>query len=213
MVRRLRPQSPMPLCLGPLNNYFRVNVLEHCRGNHLTARVLLKYGLPLQLGLRPWQERFLNNTCDLCTYVRLNDRRKGFLRERATFATSVMEAALRQRSSIAMARSAITKLEVVTNCEPLQECKRLLLQNMSMGNYKQVTLIGGDEEHDKAAVTSLANITGLSTTNAFMMYDQLRCSRCEHAVHANPNASQSSHSSFWEQIARLHNRFAAGIAY
>jgi len=216
MVRRLHRHTSSPLCLGPLNNYFRVEVLEKCARDYPMAHILLNYGLPLNLALRPWQEQFLNSTCDLCAYIRLSDRRKGFASGRNTFVDSVIRVALQH------AKSNATRLEVISNCYPFEECQRALQSSLSKTGFDYMLL--GDEHQHKAAAAAIANITMLSHANAFLLYDQVRCSRCLHVVPAYDahqgkleyafNASrQQARSSFWDQIDRLHKRFAAGIAY
>ena len=52
-------QAPL-VCLGPLNDYFLVDVLERCACEQPLAATLLARGLPLAPPVRPWAEEHLS---------------------------------------------------------------------------------------------------------------------------------------------------------
>ena len=65
--------SSPPLCLGPLNSWWLVRVLEKCSLGWPAATALLHFGLPLRSALRRWERRHLPPACDVCVYVRIGD--------------------------------------------------------------------------------------------------------------------------------------------
>ena len=75
-VHHLAVNSSAPLCLGPLNTWWLVRVLEKCSHSFPTARALLHFGLPLHGGLREWLRLHFEAEpqCDLCVYIRLTDK-------------------------------------------------------------------------------------------------------------------------------------------
>lgn len=99
-------------------------------------------------------------------------------------------------------------VEVVSSCSPEHKCSQALRRHLPAA----LILTDGHE----ARSASLSKALNLSKGNGRIIYDQVRCARCENIIPISVITSKASRmrigsdtsrSSFWQQITRMHARF------
>lgn len=229
---RLRNDTSSPwrhtTCLGPLNDYFQQASppLRRCAAQEPLAETLDRFGLPLRDELRAWIDAHLPRPCALCVYVRFRD--KELLRGNLSFGLAravEAEYAAWLGGHVGIINGTLAGgIEVVSGCSPLHACLQDLSQPQKRlsgwwGRRRQretpaeremrFGLAARLETHTRgdAALRQLAATLQLDEELSAIVFDQVRCARCEAIT------SRNTQSSFWQQIERLHRRFAAGTAF
>ena len=186
------------LCLGPLNDRFYTHILPKCASSFPLARALAQFGLPLGAGVRdalPWARP---SSCRLCLYARVQDGKESSQRSRRKLMASI-ERRLKKLAPHG-------PVEIVVNCKPWHECEAAF-RNLTARRW---IILHPAHEAELASLRSM----GLAPGNAAVVYDQVRCARCQQVEHFVGHGNRmSEQSSFLQQIQRLHARFARGLEF
>jgi len=158
--------------------------------------------------------------CGTCLYIRLPDRNQtaGKLR---TYLSSAEFKQLAREHAYALVTTPVATFELVSACKPAAICNNIVRQgllsacnnmkarargrNVTRNSCNEVVRqrleslsTSGDET---SRIAKLRDHLMISAKNAEIVYDQLRCARCDR-VHQ----LQSVSSSFYHAISRLHHQ-------
>ena len=218
-----RPQAnrtrPGTHCLGPINNYFVRDLLNRCAGVHPLAEEYRRFGLPWRpstlAALARLQPPLPPSGCT-CVYVRLPDHNTPGVYRSPNSSAQLLLSTLSQSETVPGAlRKALPAvagdqpqpnahggahvIEMVSNCAPLRACEQAL--RAAYGNH--VRFLDHASARERAA-----DVLSMTTGNAEMIYDLVRCARCSHPLHLARPADRAS--SFFEAISLLHARWHRG---
>jgi hypothetical protein len=223
-------------CVGVLNDWFYTGagsngsftpLLKRFEAFHALARELEAEGLPLAPKGRLYLDSVLPGTgrqC-MCAYVRVPDSARGPKWLGGALANlqaeSVRAFAYDNR---ARTHEPLRWLEVVSSCHPAEECEAITRNaSLRLGLGLRPSSLEGPKTVSRRARMLEGLTKALGTTSiedATILYDMYRCARCTivKAVDAlspqmkrQPSA-QSSASSFFQTIMRMHVRLAREAA-